>query len=69
MTTHDDNLLFSVFLQYFVDIDGDISIVCPFGLKTPIFAPKRVLGDFTREMKSNINETPKTHTLSRDRVI
>jgi len=37
-----------------------LSIFCPFGLKTPIDAPKIVFfGDFTSKMGSNVNETPK----------
>ena len=47
-----------------------LSIVCPFGLKTPIHAPKiGVLGYFTPKMGSNVNETPKRHILARVRVV
>jgi len=42
-----------------------LSIFCPFGLKTPIHAPKiGVFGDFTPKMGSNVNETPKRHILA-----
>ena len=41
-----------------------LSIFRPFGLKTPIHAPKiGVLGCITSKMGSNINETPKRHKL------
>ena len=41
-----------------------------FGLKKPIHAPKNcVSGNFTPKMVSNINETPKRHTLARVRVV
>jgi len=47
-----------------------LSIFCPFGLKTPIHAPKiGVLGDFTPKMESNINKPPKRHTIARVRVV
>ena len=47
-----------------------LSIFCPFGLKTPIHAPKiGVLGYFTPKMGSNVNETPKRHILVRIRVV
>jgi len=47
-----------------------LSVFCPFGLKTPICTPKTgVLGDFTFKMGSNINETPKRHTLVRVRIV
>jgi len=40
-------------------------IFCPFGLKTPIHAPKiGVLEYFTPKMESNVNETPKRHILA-----
>jgi len=41
-----------------------LSINCPFGLKTPIHAPKiGVLGDFTPKMGNNVNEPPKGTSL------
>ena len=47
-----------------------LSIFCPFGLKTPIHAPKiGVFGDFNPKMGSNVNETPKRHILARVRVV
>jgi len=47
-----------------------LSIFCPFGLKTPIHAPKiGVLGVFHPKMGSNVNETPKRHILVRIRVV
>jgi len=47
-----------------------LSIFCRFGLKTPILDPKIVLwgGEFAPKTGSNINETPKRHTLARVRV-
>jgi len=42
-----------------------LSRFCPFGLKTPIHAPKIwVFGDFTLKMGNSINETPKGTPLS-----
>jgi len=42
-----------------------LSIFCPFGLKTPIHAPKiGVLGYFTPKIGSNINISPKRHILA-----
>ena len=39
-----------------------LSIFCPFGLKTPIHAPKiGVFGAFHPKMRSNVNETNKRH--------
>jgi len=47
-----------------------LSIFCPFGLKTPIHAAKiGVCGNFTPQMGSNINETPKRQTLARVRIV
>ena len=48
-----------------------LSIFCPFGLKTPIHAPKIAVfgGYFTPKMGSNVNETPKRHILARIRVV
>jgi len=46
-----------------------LSIFCPFGLKTPIYAPKLVFSvDFKPKMGSNINETQK-HILALSRVV
>ena len=43
-----------------------LSKFCPFGLKTPIHAPKLGFsGDFTPKMGSNVNETPKMDILAR----
>ena len=64
-TTHDDHLMVSIIVQNLVEIDAvvsnmKLSIFCPFGLKTPIHAPKMgVSGDFTPKMGNNVNETPK----------
>ena len=48
-----------------------LSLFCPFGLKTPIHAPK--IGGFggisPPKMGSNVNETPKRHILARIRVV
>jgi len=47
-----------------------LSIFRQFGLKKPIHAPKIViLGISPPEMGSNIDETPKRHTLARVRVV
>jgi len=47
-----------------------LSIFCPFGLKTPIHAPKIVFfGNFTPKMGRNVNETRKRHILARVRVV
>ena len=47
-----------------------LSIFCPFGLKTPIHAPKiGVFGGFTAKMGSNINETPKRNSLVRVPIV
>ena len=47
-----------------------LSIFYPFGLKTPIHAPKLgVSGYFTPKMGSNVNETPKRHILAQIRVV
>jgi len=74
-TTHDDHLMVSIIVQNLVEIDAVVSnmkllIFCPFGLKTPIHAPKMgVSGDFTPKMGNNVNETPKRHILARVRVV
>jgi len=48
-----------------------LSIFCPFGLKTPIYAPKNwgFRGISLPKMGSNVNETPKRHILARVRVV
>jgi len=46
-----------------------LSIFGQFGLKTPVHAPNFLRGYFTPNMGSNINETPKMHTLARVRVV
>ena len=47
-----------------------LSIFCPFGLKTPIDAPKMGFsGNFIPKMASNVNETPKRHIFARVRVV
>ena len=64
-------LVVSIVVQNLIEIDTVVSIMwnfqyfARFCLKTPIHAPEiGVLGDFTPEMGSNINETLKKHILA-----
>jgi len=71
-TTHDDYLVVSIVVRNLVEIDEEVSIVCNFQHSSHLawkclFTPQKLvfLWDFTSKIGSNINETPKRHTLAR----
>jgi len=71
-TILDDNLVVSILVQNLVEIDAVVLIVWNFRyFGNACLRPKIVFfgGDFTPKMGSNINGTPKGHTLARDRVV